>query len=93
MEFEWEEAKDRANREKHGIGLGEAAGLDWDVGMEIADFRRDYGEVRTLRYAYVGSRLFVYAFTSRQGKRRIISLRRANAREIRKHGKTDAFDE
>jgi uncharacterized protein (DUF4415 family) len=46
MDFEWDEAKNRANIAKHGIGfLGAARIFDGPV-LEWADRRRDYGETK-----------------------------------------------
>ncbi len=86
MDFEWDEAKDAANRAKHGIGLGEAGRMDWSAGVVIGDKRRDYGEPGYTRFAPIDGRLQTCAFTLRSDAIRIISLRRSNKREIRKHG-------
>lgn len=90
---EWDEDKDRANRTKHGIGLDAATRLDWAVGVEVPDGRRDYGERRYVRFALLDARLHVCVFTLREGVRRIISLRKANSREIRRHGEARSLDE
>lgn len=90
MEFEWDDAKDAANRAKHGISLADAVNLDWPaIAMEI-DARHSYGEVRYSAYAVMQERLFVCIMTFRDNKIRIISLRKANTREERRHGKTKA---
>ncbi len=86
MEFEWDEAKDRENRRKHGLALGEAVLLDWVGAKAVADGRADYGEVRQLAYAYVDGRMHTCVFTLSDGVRRIISLRKSNIREKRDHG-------
>ena len=52
------------------------------------DRRQDYGEVRVIGFAYVGLRLFCVVFTDRGDERRVISLRKANAREVADHAKT-----
>ena len=90
MHMEWDEEKDRINRAKHGISLARAAGLDWPRGETFSDRRADYGEDREVLYAYLGLRLFVCVFTRRGNLRRIISLRKANKREIRDYGKDSA---
>lgn len=90
MEFEWDEAKDAANRAKHGLALRDAALLDWVRGRTVPDQRQDYGEARFVRFARINGRLHVCIFTQRQGRRRIISLRKANRREIRDHGDQEA---
>jgi uncharacterized protein len=86
MEIEWDEEKDRQNRAKHGVGLRDAAAMDWVVGKTTRDSRRDYGEIRLIRYAMISSRLYVCVFTMRGSQLRIISLRKANKRERVDHG-------
>ena len=85
MEFEWDEGKDAANRAKHGVSLAEAARMDW-TGISGQDLRHDYGEERFLTYLLQGNRLYICIFALRNGSVRIISLRKANAREERRYG-------
>jgi uncharacterized DUF497 family protein len=86
MELEWDEAKDAENRRKHGLSLAAAARLDWEASPVEPDLRRDYGEPRWRVAGLLDGRLHVCVFTLRKGRRRIISLRKANLRERRKHG-------
>jgi uncharacterized protein len=85
MKFEWDDAKDAANRAKHGIGLGEAAGLNWANGEHRHDRRFDYGEERQEVLARLEGRLHNCVYTMRNGVFRIISLRKANMREARRY--------
>ena len=86
MEFEWDPAKDAANVAKHGISLAEAKRLDWKRSIELPDLRNAYGESRFIAYAVIGSRLFACVYAQRGLRRRIISLRKANKREISRYG-------
>lgn len=88
MEFEWDEAKDLANRAKHGVSRGDAVRLDWDNGQTSADDRLDYGEQRTEILGTIAGRLYVCIFTLRGPVHRIISLRKANPREERRYDQT-----
>jgi uncharacterized DUF497 family protein len=90
MELEWDAAKDAENRRKHGISLREAARLDWDAALRNEDNRRDYGERRWTVTAPLAGRLHVCVYTLRAGRRRIISLRKANARERSTYGNRTA---
>ena len=54
----------------------DAAPLAW------IDDRADYGELRIVALAPIGDRLFFVVFVDRDEGRRIISLRRANRREV-----------
>ena len=87
MEFEWDEAKAAANVEKHGITLEEAIPIFFDNRSETVEDRRwSYGEARFVTTGYLKDRLFVVVHTPRHGATRIISARRANARERRRYG-------
>jgi len=81
MLIEFDPAKDAANRDKHGLSLGEAARIDWDTAVTWPDTRIDYGEARMSGLGYLGDRLYSVIFVDRGNRRRIISLRKANKRE------------
>ena len=82
MRYVFDPGKDSSNLSKHGLSLGAAAELSWDVALVWVDDRTDYGEVRMVALAPIGEILFFVAFVDRETVRRIISLRRANRREV-----------
>lgn len=53
----------------------------------MADTRYDYDEDRFVAYSYIGSALHVLVFTPRGETCRVISLRKANNREIKAYEK------
>lgn len=75
MDFEWDEAKNRSNLEKHGVGFELVHDFDWDSAGFRVDDRHDYGERRFLAYGNGPAGRYVIAFTVRNGKYRIISVR------------------
>ena len=79
MHIVFDPEKDATNLSKHGVSLAAAAQLDWDAALAWIDDRADYGELRIVALAPIGDRLF---FVDRDEARRIISLRRANRREV-----------
>ena len=87
MRIEFDSEKDRINRQKHGLSLAAAAKMDLLGALVIPDERRDYGEARFRAYGRIGGRLHMLAFTMCGDTLRAISLRRANATELRRHGK------
>ena len=94
MELAFDAAKDASNRAKHGVSLAEAARLDWDRTLAKPDLRADYGEQRQIGYGPIGRRLYCVVFVDRGDTRRIISLRKANNREIdRYEAEIDKTDE
>lgn len=88
MTIEFDATKDAANVVKHGVSLALAANLEWDTAVIWPDLRKDYGEPRQCGIGYIGLRLFFVTFVDREGKRRIISLRKANLREVKRYAKT-----
>jgi uncharacterized protein len=79
--FEWDEAKNRANKVKHGIPF-ESVRSCFDGPMLVgADSRFDYGEARWLAIALLDLVPVVIAYTERRGRIRIISARKANRNE------------
>jgi uncharacterized protein len=83
IEIEFDKAKDRRNRAKHGLSLTFAIRLDWDSMVVQVDDSKDYGEERWIGVAPQGARLYTVVFTMRDYEiPRIISLRRATNVEI-----------
>ena len=82
MHVVFDPEKDATNLSKHGISLAAAAQLDWDAALAWIDDQADYGELRIVALAPIGDRLFFVVFVDRDEGRRIISLRRANRREV-----------
>ncbi|MHB1512309.1 MAG: BrnT family toxin [Acidiferrobacter sp.] len=85
MEITFDPAKDVLNTAKHGVPLALALELEWGELLAQPDTRRDYGELRMIGYAPIGARVFCVVFTDRDDQRRIISLRKANAREVKRY--------
>ncbi|MFM0322458.1 BrnT family toxin [Caballeronia glebae] len=79
--------KDAINRLQHGVSLDLAREIAWDAVVLEIDDRRDYGEVREVGYVPIRGRTFCVVFTWRNETRRIISLRRANDRELDRNAK------
>ena len=83
MKIEFDPAKDTANQVKHGVSLAAAAELEWETLLAGRDVRVDYGETRMIGLG--GLRLFCVVYVERGDVRRIISLRKANNREVERH--------
>ncbi|GLQ12448.1 hypothetical protein GCM10007913_43810 [Devosia yakushimensis] len=82
MPYEWDSAKNRANRLKHGISFEEAQLIFTGPVFSWVDMRFDYGEVRTVSIGLIREVVAVtVVHTDRNGTTRIISARLANQRE------------
>ena len=78
-------AKSEANWSKHGVSLRLAESIDWPEVWCAPDGRRDYGELREIGYAHINGYLYCVVFTQRGSTFRVISLRRANSREVKRY--------
>lgn len=87
VEYVFDPAKDRLNRAKHGVSLALAEVLFLGPFVAVTDDRFDYGEVRQVAFGFINHRLFVCVYSDRSGERRVISLRKANQREVRHYAK------
>lgn len=86
LEFEWDDAKDAANRAKHGIGFAIASNVFKDVfAIERLDDRQDYGEERYVVIGTAEGRLLSVTYTMRDDSIRIISARGATPHEQRQY--------
>jgi uncharacterized protein len=83
MQIEFDPVKDASNQTKHGVSLALAAELEWDAALVWVDTRYEYGELRMIALAPEINVLYYVAFVDRGEVRRIISLRRANRREVK----------
>jgi uncharacterized DUF497 family protein len=84
MEFEWDEAKSRSCFDERGFDFAHAALAFFDPDRLVrADQRHSYGEDRFRMLASIDGRVFVVVYTLRPRATRIISARKANAREVR----------
>jgi len=89
MKITFDPTKDTVNIAKHGVSMALASRLDWESAQIWQDTRMDYGEVRMIALALIKTRLFYVVFTDRGDYRRIISLRKANDREVRRYVSQD----
>jgi len=83
MNIRFDSVKNATNLVKHGVSLADAANIEWETLLTKPDTRRNYGETRMIGYALIGTRLYCVVFTDRDEERRIISLRKANQREVK----------
>lgn len=85
MKITFDPAKDEQARVERGLSL--AVGIDIIRSQLLTriDTRRDYGEERRIAYGYLNGRLHVCVYTVREDELRIISVRKANDREISRY--------
>lgn len=80
---------DAVKREKtlreRGLDFARAREVFDGLTMTLPDQRQDYGEPRFINAGWLDARLVVLVWTPRGLARRIISMRKANEREIDKY--------
>jgi len=82
MDFEWDESKNRTNIEKHGFSFARAATIFAGPILTAVDDRFEYGERREISIGVMeGFVIITVVHTDRNGRRRIISARRAKTSE------------
>lgn len=86
MLFEWDEAKSDACWNDRGFDFAYAANAFFDPERQVSqDTRHSYGENRYQLTGMIEGRLFVVVYTPRAQSYRIISARKANAREVHRY--------
>jgi hypothetical protein len=83
-------AKSAKNERERGLSFAVVAEIDFATAQTIEDTRRAYPERRFVLTGYLGEVLLVCCYTPIAGGLRVISLRRANARERRRHAEEAA---
>ncbi len=81
MKLDWDEQKRATTLQERGLDFASVAVADWDNALTVEDSRADYAETRFVSLVPVHGRLCVVAWCERGDAMRIISLRKANARE------------
>jgi uncharacterized DUF497 family protein len=88
MNYTHDPKKLAVNVEKHGVWFQEAEAFEWETALVKVDDRRQYEETRFEATGYIGNRLHVMVFCLREAAVRIISLRKANSREVKRYAET-----
>jgi len=80
--YAWDERKRISNLRKHGVDFAIVQNFDFETALVLRDNRKNYGEERYRAYGTINGRLHALVFTRREGRIRVISLRKSNTREI-----------
>lgn len=83
MEFDFDLSKDDLNKANHGISLSLAESMVWDEALAWVDDRFEYDELRMVALVPMDDTLYYVAFVDvTEEKRRVISLRKAERKEV-----------
>ena len=83
MRITFDPEKNERNIRERNLSFELASKFDYDTALYLEDTRRNYGEKRMRGFGYIGNRLHVLVFTMRGETMRVISLRKANAKEVK----------
>jgi uncharacterized protein len=83
VEISFDPAKNARNVADRGLPFNLVEQLDWSSAIIEEDVRKDYGERRYLALGLIEDRLHAVAFTPRAHRVHVISLRKANQREVK----------
>jgi uncharacterized protein len=85
VDITYDPAKNERNIRERGLSFVRASDFDFGAAMRFVDIRRDYGEVRHVALGYLDKRLHALCFAETATGIRVISFRRANAREVKRY--------
>ena len=82
MQITYDPAKCERNTAERGLSFELVRAFDWSAALVLEDQRHAYGERRFQALGFIGDRLYMLVFTPRPGAVHVISLRKANKREV-----------
>ena len=85
MSISYDPDKNKKNIAERGISFERATEFEWSSALIVEDSRKDYGELRFQALGFIGKRLHALVFTPRAGQVHVISLRKANNREVKRY--------
>jgi uncharacterized DUF497 family protein len=85
MKLTWDEAKRQKILQERQLDFKDASEILTQCHLQIPDDRMDYGEPRFIVVGFLQQRMMVLVYTPRNEVKHIISMRKANEREIKKY--------
>lgn len=85
MAIDYDPAKNARNIAERGLPFNRVARFDFESALFSVDTRRDYGETRRRALGFIDGRLHALVFVETERGIRVISLRKANKREVRRY--------
>ena len=83
MPITFDRRKSERNVAERGLPFELAEDFEWDGALVVEDVRKDYGERRFQALGVLRGRLHALVFTPRADSVHVISLRKANRREVK----------
>ncbi len=92
MDITYDAAKNARNIALRDLSFERAVAFDFISATYLIDDRHDYHEVRWIAIGYLGDRLHHLCFVETATGIRVVSFRKANTREAKRHGKAKKID-
>lgn len=92
VQIEYDAAKNARNIRERGLSFDQIADFDFEGALFAVDGREDYGELRYVGIGLLGDRVHVLCFTEGHTGIRVISFRKANAREVKRYEQAQPTD-
>jgi uncharacterized protein len=86
-------AKSERNLRLRGLPFERAADFKFESALYAVDERGDYAETRVVATGLLGDRVHVLCFTESSDGIRVISFRKANAREVKRYAQVSTPDQ
>ena len=83
MKIEFDDAKNQRNQDLRGLSFEVVSEFDFESALEMEQVVE--GELRYFALGYIRARLHALVYTLRGDTVRVISLRKANQREVRRY--------
>lgn len=90
MKIACDAIRSAGNERQRGLPFDRVERFDFTSARYAIDDRRDYGETRYVTVGFLEGRLHVLCFTETADGIRVISFRKANAREVRRYARETA---
>lgn len=85
VRVDFDPAKNARNIRDRGLSFEDATRFDFATALVYVDERQDYGETRYVALGRLDGRLHVLCFAEADEGIRVISFRKANAREVKRY--------
>ena len=85
FELSFDTAKSERNIEERGMSFEQAADFDFTTALYWLDTKKNYSEQRVVALGMLNGRVHSLVFTETSTGIRVISLRKANSREVKRY--------
>lgn len=92
MRISYDPAKNQRNIAERDLPFDQAASFEFETALIHVDSRKDYRETRYVALGFLHGRLHVLCFAEEPDGIRVISMRKANSREVNRYAKVQAAD-